>query len=219
VTVLDQHPAVKTSIVLAREVEPGDKRLIAYFVSAAKVQPTHSELRNFIAARLPEYMIPGTFVDLDALPLTPSGKVNRAALPEPHVGNILRDSTLVEPRTPIEKRMADILAALLDVGQVSVEDNFFLLGAHSSLYRNRSLPMGCGRESTLNLESSKHKRISKFSAQFGHVLAETLGCHQKTWLIFFSVLRNSARSPSKCVNSLKFLLIAWAPKKISRRWF
>ena len=91
-------------------------------------------------------MILGTFVDLDALPLTPSGKVNRAALPEPHVGNILRDSTLVEPRTPIEKRMADILAALLDVGQVSVEDNFFLLGGHSSLYRNRSYQWAKGEK-------------------------------------------------------------------------
>jgi len=133
VTILDQHPAVKASIVLAREVEPGDKRLIAYFVSAAKLQPTHTELRDFIAARLPEYMTPAIFVKLDALPLNPSGKVNRTDLPEPNAGNILRDISFVEPRTPIEKRMAEILAALLDLGQVSVEDNFFLLGGHSLL--------------------------------------------------------------------------------------
>jgi amino acid adenylation domain-containing protein len=133
VTVLDQHPAVKASIVLAREVEQGDHRLIAYFVPAARVQPAHTELRNFIAARLPDYMVPAKFVKLDSLPLNPSGKVDRAALPEPNAGNTLRDGTFAEPRTLIEERVAEILAPLLDLERVSVEDNFFLLGGHSLL--------------------------------------------------------------------------------------
>src|SRR6266568_7639986 len=72
VKLLDEHPAVQASAVVAREVEPGDKRLVAYFVPAAKAQPTHTELRNFIATRLPEYMVPATFVKLEALPLNPS---------------------------------------------------------------------------------------------------------------------------------------------------
>lgn len=131
VTALDQHPAVKASIVLAREVGPGDKRLVAYFVSTAKAQPTHSELHNFLAARLPEYMVPATFVKLDSLALNPSGKVDRTALPEPNAGNVLRDGAFVEPQTSIEKRVTDILAALLHLEQVSAEDNFFLLGGHS----------------------------------------------------------------------------------------
>jgi amino acid adenylation domain-containing protein len=131
VTVLDQHPAVKASIVLAREVEPGDKRLVAYFVPAAKAQPTHSELHDFLAARLPEYMVPATFVKLDSLALTPSGKVDRVALPEPNAGNMLRDGAFVEPQTSVEKRVTDILAALLHLEHVSAEDNFFLLGGHS----------------------------------------------------------------------------------------
>ncbi len=133
VKVLDEHPAVQASAVVAREVEPGDKRLVAYFVPAAKTQPTHTELRNFIAARLPEYMVPATFVKLEALPLNPSGKVDRSALPAPNAENMLRDSCFVAPRTPIEERLAATLALLLDLDRVSVEDNFFLLGGHSLL--------------------------------------------------------------------------------------
>src|SRR2546425_1861686 len=133
VKVLDEHPAVQASAVAAREVEPGDKRLVAYFVPAAKTQPTHTALRNFIAARVPEYMVPATFVKLEALPLNPSGKVDRAALPAPNAENTLRDSSFVAPRTPIEERLAAMLALLLDLDRVGVEDNFFLLGGHSLL--------------------------------------------------------------------------------------
>jgi len=130
---LDQHPAVKASVVLAREVEQGDKRLIAYFVPAAKLQSTHTELRNFIAARLPDYMVPATFVKLDSLALNPNGKIDRAALPEPNTGNMLRDNSFVEPQSSTEKRVTEILAGLLHLDQVSAEGNFFLLGGHSLL--------------------------------------------------------------------------------------
>lgn len=133
VKVLDEHPAVQASTVVAREVEPGDKRLVAYFVLAGKTQPTHTELRNFIAARLPAYMIPATFVKLKDLPLNPSGKVDRATLPAPNAENALHDSSFIAPRTPIEERLAPMLASLLDLDRVSVEDNFFLLGGHSLL--------------------------------------------------------------------------------------
>jgi amino acid adenylation domain-containing protein len=133
VKVLDEHPGVRASTVLAREIAPGDKRLIAYFVPAAKAIPTHTELRNCIAVRLPEYMVPGTFVKLEALPLNASGKVDRSALPTPTTENTLRDDTFIAPRTPVEERLASMLAPLLGLDKVSVEDNFFLLGGHSLL--------------------------------------------------------------------------------------
>lgn len=133
VRVLNEHPAVQASNVVAHEVEPGDKRLVAYFVPAAKAQPTHMELRNFILGRLPEYMVPAMFVQLEELPLNASGKVDRAALPAPTADNTLRDSPFVAPRTPIEERLAATLASLLGLDRVSVEDNFFLLGGHSLL--------------------------------------------------------------------------------------
>ena len=133
VRVLNEHPAVQTSTLIAREVELGDKRLVAYFVPAAKTQPTHAELRNFIAGRLPEYMVPAIFVTLEALPLNANGKVDHAALPAPNADNTLRDGTFVAPRTAVEERLAAMLASLLGLDRVSAEDNFFLLGGHSLL--------------------------------------------------------------------------------------
>jgi amino acid adenylation domain-containing protein len=133
VKVLDEHPAVRASAVVAKEISPGDKRLIAYFVPVANSLPTNTELRNSIAARLPEYMVPGVFVKLNALPLNASGKIDRAALPAPTTENTLRDDTYIAPRTPIEERLASMLAPLLGLDKVSVEDNFFLLGGHSLL--------------------------------------------------------------------------------------
>ena len=133
VKVLDEHPAVQASVVAAREIGSGDKQLVAYFLPAPNAQPTHTELRNFLASQLPEYMVPATFVKLDVLPLNPNGKVDRGALPAPDAENTLRDNTFVAPRTPVEERVAGILASLLGVKQVSVEDNYFLIGGHSLL--------------------------------------------------------------------------------------
>jgi acyl carrier protein len=107
--------------------------LVAYFVSAPRAHATHLELRNFLAERLPEYMVPATFVQLQAMPMNASGKVDRAALPPPSTENTLRDNAFVAPRTPIEERMAEMLAPLLGLDQVSMEDNFFFLGGHSLL--------------------------------------------------------------------------------------
>lgn len=133
VKVLDERPGVQASAVVAREVAPGDKRLVAYFVPAANATPTHTELRNSIAARLPEYMVPAVFVKLATLPLSPSGKIDRAALPAPTRENTMCDDTFIAPRTPIEERLASTLAVLLGLDKVSVEDNFFMLGGHSLL--------------------------------------------------------------------------------------
>jgi amino acid adenylation domain-containing protein len=133
VKVLDEHPGVRASVVVAREVAPGDRRLVAYFVPAAKAVPTHTGLQNAIAARLPEFMVPGTFVKLETLPLNTSGKVDRNALPAPTTENTLRDDAFIAPRTPVEERLASMLAPLLGLDKVSVEDNFFLLGGHSLL--------------------------------------------------------------------------------------
>jgi amino acid adenylation domain-containing protein len=132
VRALDGHPSVQASAVVARDRD-GDKQLVGYFVPSSHAQPTHSELRNFLANRVPDYMIPAVFVKLNSLPFNRSGKVDRAALPAPDSENTLRDHTFVSPGTAIEARVAEILASLLDVGQVSVEDNFFLLGGHSLL--------------------------------------------------------------------------------------
>ena len=133
VRALDEHPSVQASAVVVRQTDAGEKQLVAYFVPEPCVKPTHTELRNFVANRIPEYMVPALFVKLDALPLNSSGKVDRTALPVPDSSNTLRDNDFVAARTPIEERIATMLASLLDLGEVSVEDNFFLLGGHSLL--------------------------------------------------------------------------------------
>jgi amino acid adenylation domain-containing protein len=133
VRVLDEHPQVQASAVVARKTAGGENQLVAYFVSAPKVQPLHTELRNFIGSRLPAHMVPATFVKLESLPVNASGKLDRAALPAPNAENTLRDNEFIAPRTPIEERLASLLAPLLGLDSVSVEDNFFLLGGHSLL--------------------------------------------------------------------------------------
>src|SRR4030095_10183150 len=80
---LGQHPSIKESVVLAREESPGDRRLVAYVVVAPGSVPSVTELRGLLQQKLPEYMVPSAFVFLDAMPLTPNGKLDRKALPAP----------------------------------------------------------------------------------------------------------------------------------------
>ena len=133
VSVLDRHPAVAANVVVARGNVGEEKRLAAYVVMSYGERPSASELRNFLKADLPDYMVPGVFVQLNALPLTSNGKVDRGELPEPDAENTLRDEEFIAPRTSVEKRLAAILSSLLNLNEVSVNDNFFLLGGHSLL--------------------------------------------------------------------------------------
>ncbi len=130
---LNEHPHIQQSVVVAREVAPGDTRLIAYFVAVPQSHPTLGELRDFLGARLPDFMVPATFVRLEKLPLTANGKVDRMSLPAPEDTNTLRDSAYTAPRTDMEKTVASILERLLGLEHVDVEENFFSLGGHSLL--------------------------------------------------------------------------------------
>ena len=131
VSVLNGHPAVQTSLVLAREDTSGDKRLVAYVVLAPGAHITVSALRETLRKHLPDYMIPAAFVQLEALPLTPNGKVDRAALPTPDGTNTLGDEIITAPSTVTEQRLHAIVTPLLGLEQVGIDDNFFLLGGTS----------------------------------------------------------------------------------------
>jgi len=130
---LGQHPAVRETVVLAREDAPGEKRLVAYVVAEREPLPTTTDLRNFLKEKLPEYMLPKVFVLLEALPLMPNGKIDRRALPSPDRSRPELDKAFVAPRTPAEKLLAEIWAQLLDIERVGIHDNFFDLGGHSLL--------------------------------------------------------------------------------------
>ena len=127
ISLLNQYPGVETSVVVARADNGGDKRLIAYIVSSDP-QFTRGALQEHLRAQLPDYMVPSAFVRLDALPLNSSGKLDRAALPAPTSLNTIADEVYIAPRTTVEKRVVSILAELLGLEKVGVNDNFFFLG-------------------------------------------------------------------------------------------
>ncbi|MBA3947367.1 MAG: amino acid adenylation domain-containing protein [Herpetosiphonaceae bacterium] len=135
--VLHHHPGVRSVVVLAVEhaapvVGPADKRLVAYIVGTEDA-PSAGELRSWLNARLPSYMLPAVFVFLDALPLTSNGKVDRRALPMPSLAVEPRERTFIAPRTPLEEIVAGFWSDVLGVTPVSIDDNFFELGGHSLL--------------------------------------------------------------------------------------
>jgi acyl-coenzyme A synthetase/AMP-(fatty) acid ligase len=131
-TVLKLHPSVREAVVVAREDAPGDRRLVAYVAPASASAPA-SELREYLTTRLPSYMVPSAFVFLDAFPLTPNGKLNRKALPEPEGRSQEPDGSYVAPRTPVEEALAGIWCQVLNLKQLGIHDNFFELGGHSLL--------------------------------------------------------------------------------------
>ena len=130
---LARHAAVQNAAVVMRESGPGEQRLIAYIQLNPAEVATAQELRAHLAMSLPDHMLPSAFVFLDSMPLTPSGKLDRGALPEPKELVTAGGGTFVAPRTPVEKFLAKIWGELLGLERVGVHDNFFELGGHSLL--------------------------------------------------------------------------------------
>jgi amino acid adenylation domain-containing protein len=130
--VLSRHPAVAEVAVVAREFSATDKRLVAYTRFAGGEQLTNTELRSFLRDYLPDYMIPQLLVEVEAMPLTPNGKIDRKALPDPLRG-AGGAAEVIPPRTDAEERLAAIWRQVLSVEGVSVDSNFFEIGGHSLL--------------------------------------------------------------------------------------
>ncbi len=138
VSTLDRYPGVEASVVVIRETTAGPA-LIAFLVPARDAKLLEKDLRDFLAARLPDYMVPAEFVTIAALPLTANGKLDSAALPAPDQNNILRNGAepveqiAVPANDGVEARIGAIVAELLGQGSVKHEDNFFMIGGHSML--------------------------------------------------------------------------------------
>lgn len=133
-TALAKHSLIRECAVITRQDDRAGTRLIAYFVSnSSSVKLSAGELRSFLSAHLPEYAIPSAFIQMDALPLSANGKVNRLSLPEPGAARPHLSSDFVAPRNPDEARLAAIWSEVLRLEQVGVNDNFFELGGHSLL--------------------------------------------------------------------------------------
>ena len=133
---LARHPAVREAVVVARTERSGEKRLAAYVVphgAPAPPLPAAGELQDFLRRRLPEYMVPPAWMELAKLPVTPNGKLDRKALPEPALARPDQAEVLVEPRGEVEQAIAAIWQEVLGVERVGAHEKFFQLGGHSLL--------------------------------------------------------------------------------------
>lgn len=130
---LGEHTAVRQAAVMPLEAAAGDKRLVAYVVTRPENQPTIGTLRRFLQKRLPDYMVPSTFILLAEMPLLPNGKVDRRSLPEPDWSQRELESAYVAPRNPVEEVLVNVWQQVLGLRQVGIHDNFFELGGHSLL--------------------------------------------------------------------------------------
>ena len=130
---LAKHPAIRQAVVVLRRDTLGDPRLVAYWVQQGQVTPPASELREFLAPQLPDYMRPGAFVLVPRVPLTPNGKVDRAALPNPDLCLSEAQRPVIVPPSLLEARLITLWEKVLGRSGIGVKDNFFELGGHSLL--------------------------------------------------------------------------------------
>ena len=131
--VLGSHPGVRGSAITIQEDNRGEKRIVAFVTTADGTGASTSELRSFLRQKLPEFMIPASFVFLNALPVSPNGKLDRRALPEHEAAPDRASSAFPEPKSEIEQAIAATWQEVLQVDHVSRDDNFFDIGGHSLL--------------------------------------------------------------------------------------
>lgn len=130
---LETHPGVAQAVVIAREDRPGDMRLVAYLAPRAGASLDASALAEHLKSGLPEYMVPSHFIVLDAIPLSPNGKVDRKALPAPELEQASGDAEQAAPRDALEEAVASAMASVLGRTSMGIHDGFFELGGHSLL--------------------------------------------------------------------------------------
>jgi amino acid adenylation domain-containing protein len=149
---LSQHCQVREAVVIVRCDRPGDKQLVAY-ITTEQEKPTPESLREFLKQKLPDYMVPVAFVILEALPLTPSGKLDRRALPKPNLFSFSQSQGSVLPRNDTERELAKIWLDILNIQSVGVQDNFFEIGGTSlsAIYLIAAIEQQFGKELPLSV--------------------------------------------------------------------
>jgi len=131
--VLNQHPAVRESVVVAREAANGDRQLVAYLITREGQNPTRRQLRQYTADRMPDHMVPAQIVFMTAFPQTPNKKIDRKALPAPDSDVAESENDFEPPATAVEETLAGLWCRLLCVKRVGRRDNFFESGGNSLL--------------------------------------------------------------------------------------
>ncbi len=193
---LEQHPQVRETVVVAREDIPNDCRLFAYLVNRENAKPSVDQLRRFLKQKLPEYMLPSCFVMLDALPLTPNGKIDRRALPVPENLRPQLTATFEPPHSEMEQQIAKLWQEVLHLDKVGINDNFFDLGGNSllMLQANNKLRTILQRDISV---------VTMFQNPTIYSLAEYLIQKQQ---LSFTGTRNRAQKQIEAINHQKRLL-------------
>jgi len=132
-TVLENHPSIKQAASIVREDEPGDKRLVGYSVINQGYLFSGIELQKYLKTKLPEYMVPSIFIQIETMPLTLNGKINRRALPKPDRKRESFEQIFSPPKTKIEKTLSKLWSKTLKIDEVGIHDNFFDMGGNSML--------------------------------------------------------------------------------------
>jgi amino acid adenylation domain-containing protein len=213
---LAEHPKIRQAVVLAREDEPGDKRLVAYVVAEQEAEEGDSgdkraglrigELREHMLGKLPEYMVPGTYLELEKLPLTHNGKIDRKALPRPDRDT--REEEYVGPRDATEETLCRLWQEVLRRERVGIHDNFFSMGGHSLLavqiISRIKLAFSIDIPLTALFAGPTVARMAKhIAAANGHEVP-------KSSQILVSIQPQGSRAPFFCVHAVGGQVISYA---------
>jgi amino acid adenylation domain-containing protein len=186
---LRQLPEIREAVVLAREDKPGTKRLVAYITTLQRNRLTTESLIKALKEKLPDYMLPSAFVEVEVMPLTPNGKIDRRALPVPSSLMPVTEEPSVAPTLPVHYQLQQIWEELLDVRPIGIRDNFFYLGGHSLL----------AARLVDRIEQSFGKKIpltTLFAEPTIEHLAEALQTEEKSPLVpVIAIQPNGTRTP------------------------
>ena len=192
---LSEHPGVQQAVVMLRENGERSYRLVAYLVGS-QASLSSLEMRNFLVEKLPDYMLPSTFVWLDSMPLSANGKIDRKALPPPDPARPRMESPLVSPSSLLQLQLTHIWEKLLGVQPIGIHDNFFSLGGHSLLAVRLfvEIQKTCGKN--LPLATLVH---SPTIAQLATILQEE--GWSPPWSSLIAIQKQGARPPFFCVHA------------------
>lgn len=194
-SVIGKNPAVKETVVVAREDAQGGKHLVAYLVPSNGALPSVDDLREFARAKLPDYMIPSAWVPLDELPLNRNGKVDRKALPDPAFTGSSTEH--VEPRNELERQIVAIWKGIFRRDKISVRDNFFHLGGHSLL----------AVQLFMKLEKATGRKLPMVTLFQAPTVEQLAGILQKDtwrepWYSLVPIKESGSRAPFYCVHGV-----------------
>ena len=213
---LAKHPDVKEVATIVREDTPDNRRLVAYIVATTAQIPTVSSLREFLAIKLPSYMIPVAFVFLDLLPLTPNGKIDRRALPVPSYSRQL-DNAFVASQDDLELQLIQMWEQALGIQPIGIEDNFFELGGHSLIavkLLGEIDALDAGADAVETERLYQKLPLATFIAaptiaQFATILRQQTG--STTWSSLVEIESRGSKTPLFCIHPVGGNVLEYYP--------